>query len=58
MPELIQMDTKKYRGEWIVIIDDVVIAHNKDIRLLKDVIDHCKKKPLIMKVPDADILLY
>ena len=58
MSELIQVNTGKYRGEWIAMVKDKVIAHNKDLRLIETEIKNCKDVVTIAKIPRANVLLY
>ena len=52
------VDTSRYRGEWVAIAKDKVIAHGKDLRLIEQQIMECKGIVTIAKVPKADIGLY
>ena len=58
MNALERIDTSKYRGEWIAISDDRVIAHNKDLRLIEQQITECRGTVTIAKIPKAEVLLY
>ena len=49
-PELI-LDAGKYGGEWVVIVGNQVIAHDKDPRKLKPVMESCKATPTLAWVP-------
>ncbi len=47
-----------YVGEWIVICDDKVIGHNKNLAKLNKCINNCKSIPTITKIPASDIWLF
>jgi len=52
----ISLDPRRYEGDWIALLGDVVIAHGVDLR---DVYaetreKHPGKKPLFAKVPESD----
>ncbi len=49
---------KKHIGEWVIICDDKVIAHDKDLCRLKQDITNCKRTPLITKVPKENTLIF
>ena len=52
------INASKYRGEWVALSNDKVIAHSKDLRLIEQQIMECKGIVTIAKIPKADILLY
>lgn len=52
------MDLSKYLGQWVVICDNKVIAHNKDLTKIAKDIDRCKKTPTITKIPETDTLIF
>jgi len=54
----LDMDTSKYLGEWVLISDNKVIDHSKDINDLQKQLKKCKKTPLITKIPKKDTLIF
>ena len=48
-------DISKYAGQWIAIIDNKVVAHNKSFNEMYIFVqqNYPKKKPLISKLPEA-----
>jgi len=56
----IEVDLSAYTGEWIAIIDDKIVSHDKDI---KKVYREAKerfpgKRPLLAKVPEEKALIF
>mgnify|MGYP001567804114 CR=1 FL=1 len=47
-----------YPGQWVVMCGAEIIAHDKDLARLRDVIKNCKKTPTIMKVPTDEIHIF
>lgn len=50
--------SQKYKGEWIAIVDDKIVAHGK---VFKDVADEARKtspKPLYFQIPKEDVVVY
>ena len=56
--DLKSLDLGKYMGEWVVICNNKVLAHDKKITNLKKQIDSCKKPPLIAKIPKEDTYIF
>ncbi len=53
-----KLNYSKFRGEWIVICENMIIAHNKDLTLIQDEINACKKVPTIAKIPAKGQLIF
>jgi len=53
-----KLDTPKYRGQWVVVCNNQIVAHGKNLKKLEKDILSCKTAPLIMKVPQKQVLLY
>lgn len=53
-----KMDVSKFRGEWIVICDKKLVAHNKDLTKIKKEIGQCKKMPTVTKIPKEETLIF
>jgi len=56
--ELKNMDSSKYLGEWVIICQDKIIAHNKNLKNIEKEIKRCKKTPTIAKIPKKDTLIF
>ena len=56
LPE--NLDLSKFRGEWVIICNNKVLANNKDLTKLKKQIKNCKQTPTIAKIPENDILIF
>ena len=41
----------KYIGEWVIVCNNKVVAHNKDLTKIKKEIKKCKTTPTIAKIP-------
>jgi len=56
----IKTDLEKYLGEWIVIIDDDVVAHGKDVKKVYNdaKAKYPRKRPLLAKVPEEKALIF
>lgn len=54
--EPILLDMGKYPGEWILMDEGKVIAHNKDLSKLSKFEKKCKGIPAIAWVPDGEYL--
>lgn len=52
------IDFSGYIGEWVVICEDKVIAHDKDITKISSAIDGCKRAPTIAKIPKEETLIF
>jgi hypothetical protein len=46
----------KYPGEWLVIYKNKIIAHHRDLRMIKDKINGCKGVPTLFKLPKDNII--
>ena len=56
LPESI--DFSKYLGQWVVVCDKKVVAHNKDLTKIKKEIAKCKRAPTIAKIPKKETLIF
>lgn len=55
---LATLDLSDYLGEWVVICDNKIIAHNKKLTNLQREISSCKKTPTIAKIPKKETLIF
>ena len=53
-----KLDYSKYSGQWVIICDNKIIAHNKDLTKIHDEINKCKKAPTITKIPAEGQLIF
>jgi len=53
-----EMDYSKYRGEWVVICKDKIVAHGNDLVKLRGDIGKCRTQPTIVKIPKHDTLIF
>ncbi len=51
-------DLSKYVGQWVVIQQDKVIAHDKDLTKLSEEIKKCTPAPVVAKIPKKEILIF
>ena len=49
--------TKKYRGEYVAIIGEKIVAHGRRLAEVLKQAEKIEKKPLISKVPQAEVLV-
>ncbi|HLC64972.1 MAG TPA: DUF5678 domain-containing protein [Candidatus Nanoarchaeia archaeon] len=52
------IDFSKYVGQWVVVCENKVVAHDKNLTNIQDEIKECKKTPLIAKIPKKEILIF
>jgi hypothetical protein len=52
------LDLSKYLGQWVVISENKIIAHNKDLTAVEKEIKSCKRSPTIAKIPKKDTLIF
>jgi len=48
------LDLSPYEGEWVVICDKEIIAHNKNPLKLEKTINNCKTIPTLFLVPEKN----
>jgi hypothetical protein len=52
------LDLSKYVGQWVVICNNIVIAHDKTLNKIEKEINTCKTTPVIAKIPKKEILIF
>ena len=52
------IDLAKYIGQWVVISENKVIAHDKKLTKLDKEIKKCKRAPTIAKIPKKETLIF
>ena len=52
------IDFSKYLGEWVVVCEDKIVAHNKNLNNVEKEIKECKRTPVIAKIPEKDTLIF
>lgn len=52
-----EVDLSKYKGEWVVICENKVVAHANDAQTLSNAIKKCKAIPTLALVPKNKLLL-
>jgi len=53
-----KIDLTPFVGEWVVICEKKVVAHDKKLSKLSKEIDKCKKSPTVAKIPKEDTLIF
>ena len=53
-----KIDLSKYVGEWVVICEEKVVAHDKDLTKIDKEISECKRAPIITKIPKKKVLIF
>ena len=52
------MNFSKYIGQWVVICENKVVAHDKNLNNIEKEIKECKRVPTIAKIPKKDTLIF
>jgi len=52
------VDFSKYVGQWVVICQNKVVAHDKNLNNIKKEIKECSRVPTIAKIPKKDTLIF
>jgi hypothetical protein len=52
------VDLSNYIGQWVVICEDKVVAHDKDLTKISKEVDKCKGSPTITKIPKKETLIF
>jgi len=53
-----EVDYSKYAGEWIVVCNNRIVAHAKDLTKIQGKIRKCKTTPRITKVLEGEVLIF
>ena len=53
-----KLDLSRYVGQWVVICEDKIVAHAKDLTKIRKAIDKCKRQPTVAKIPKKEILIF
>ena len=51
-------ELSKYRGEWIAVVGDKIIAHGKDFKKVDDEARKISPNPVFDKIPKEDVVVY
>jgi hypothetical protein len=52
------MDFAKYVGQWVVICDNKIVAHDKNLKRIQKDIKSCSRIPTVAKIPEKDTLIF
>jgi len=52
------IDFSKFVGEWVVICENKVVGHDKNLSKLEKEIKQCKRTPTITKIPKEEVLIF
>ena len=52
------MDFSKYVGQWVVICENKIVAHDKNLNKIEKQIKGCNRVPTIAKIPEKDTLIF
>ena len=52
------VDFSMYLGEWVVVCENKVVAHNRHLNKIEEDIKKCKRVPTIAKIPKKDTLIF
>ena len=48
----------KHPGEWVIICNNKIVAHHKDLRAIQDKLATCKGTPIVAKFPKENVWLF
>jgi len=54
----LEIDFSEYKGQWVVICNEKVIASDKKLNKLKKDIKACKTTPTIAKIPEEEVMIF
>ena len=52
------IDFSKYVGQWVVICENKLVAHNKNLNMINKEIKECRRIPTIAKIPKKRTLIF
>lgn len=52
------IDFSRDIGEWVVICQNKIVAHNKKLNKVEKEIKACKRVPIIAKIPKKETLIF
>ena len=52
------IDLSRYVGQWVVICDNKLVAHNENLNNIQKEVKECKNIPTIVKIPKNDTLIF
>ena len=52
------MDLSRYVGQWVVICENKIVAHDKNLDKVEKEIKACKRVPVVAKIPKKDTLIF
>jgi hypothetical protein len=53
-----KVDLSRYIGQWVVVCEDKVVAHDKDLIKVEKEIKACKRVPVVAKIPKKETLIF
>jgi len=53
-----RIDFSKYVGQWVVICENKIVAHDKNLNNVEKEIKKCKKVPVVAKIPKKETLIF
>ena len=53
-----KIDLTRFLGQWVVICNNKLVAHNKDLTKIKKEINKCKLTPIVTKIPKKETLIF
>ena len=51
-------ELSKYVGQWVVISDNKIVAHDKRLNELSDNIKSCKRAPIVARIPKKETWIF
>lgn len=58
--KLSEANANDFKGEWVAIIDETIVAHNKNIGNVIDKVkkEHSGKKPSYLRIQKGNVAMY
>lgn len=50
--------SKKYKGEWIAVVEDKIVAHGKNFKEVAKKAKKISTHPVFDKIPQEDVVVY
>ncbi len=50
--------SQKYKGEWIAVVEDKIVAHGKDFKNVAEEARKVSGCPVFDKIPEEDVVVY
>lgn len=52
------IDFSEYRGEWVLVCNRKLVAHNRNVNALRTDIHKCRNTPTLVRIPDKEAIIF